>query len=79
MPTQAEAAYSPSVLSTPDGAEGVGTVNFPDTALKVCPVGGEVMAIPLQFLLYVTFEEVAVWVLNFVFEFVESFAFIVEP
>lgn len=52
MPTQAEAEYSPSVESTPEGAEGVGTVNFPDTALKVCPVGGEVMAIPDQFSLY---------------------------
>ena len=49
MPTQAEAEYSPSVAETPDGADGVGTVNLPDTALNVWPEGGEVIAAPLQF------------------------------
>jgi hypothetical protein len=35
MPNQADAAYSPSVDPIPEGADGVGTVIFPDTALKV--------------------------------------------
>lgn len=52
IPTQAEAEYSPSVASTPDGAEGDGMVIFADTSLKVWPDGGEVIAIPLQFSLY---------------------------
>lgn len=58
IPTHAEAEYSPSVASTPEGTDGDGTVNFPDTALKVWPVGGEVIAIPLQFSLYWIADEV---------------------
>ena len=71
MPTHADAAYSPSVEAAPEGDDGVGTVIFPETALKVCPEGGEVIAAPLQFSLYSTSEVFPVAALNFVLEFLE--------
>ena len=79
IPTQAEAEYSPSVAATPDGADGLGTVNFPDTALNVSPVGGDVMAIPDQFSEYVTFDVVAAFVLYLVLALLDSFSAIVAP
>jgi hypothetical protein len=79
MPTHAEAAYAPSVDATPEGADGVGTVILPLTALNVWPVGGDVMAAPLQFSLYSTSDVFPVAALNFVLEFFDSLYLKVEP
>jgi hypothetical protein len=49
------------------------------TALKFWPVGGDVMAAPLQFSLYCTSEVFPVAALNFVLEFLDSFDLKVEP
>ena len=79
MPTHAEAEYPPSVDATPEGAEGVGIVTLPDTALKVWPEGGDVMTAPLQFSLYSTLEVLPVAALNFVLVFLDSLDLKVEP
>jgi hypothetical protein len=54
-------------------------VIFPDTALKVWPVGGDVMAAPLQFSLYSISDVFPVAALNFVLEFLDSFDLKIEP
>lgn len=54
-------------------------VILPLTALNVWPVGGDVMAAPLQFSLYCTAEVFPVAAMNFVLEFLDSFDLKVEP
>jgi hypothetical protein len=79
IPTHALAEYSPFVAATPLGMAGVGIVIFPETALNVCPDGGDVIAAPDQFSEYVTSEVVLADVENLVLLLVDSLDLKVVP